>query len=88
MSSERTTPRWYTKKQGMRQNAEVAGIQGIKSVAQSGVTCSAKSQECVGFNCKSGPPFPCELIRVPHDAPNTNMLVDPTWNHYAIIPFK
>ena len=85
--SERTTPRWFSKKQGMRQNAEVAGIQGIKSVVQCGIACSTKPQECVGFNFKPGLPIPCELCRVPQDAPNANMAVDPTWNHYAIVPY-
>ena len=67
----------------MRQSANVTGIQGIKSATHCSIACT---QACVGFNFKPGPLAMCELCRVPHDAPNTEMVVDPAWDHYAIIP--
>ena len=49
--------------------------------------CMEKADACVGFNFKGGPAPMCELCHVPHDAPNTDMEVDPLWDHYAIIPW-
>ena len=78
-------PRWFTRKMGTRQNAAVVDVEGIRSVGQCSVKCVEKAQECVGFNFKRGPVM-CQHSGVPHDAPNTDMLADPTWDHYAILP--
>ena len=78
--------RRFSKQEGVRQNASVAGITDIESVGECSIICISKSQECVGFNFKQGPPIMCELCRVPHDAPNADMVTNPVWDHYAIMP--
>ena len=78
-------PRWFMRKSGTRQNVDVGETVGIRSVVQCAVKCRVMVQECVGFNFNQGPPAMCELCRVPHDAPNTDMVVDSNWDHYAIV---
>ena len=77
-------PRSYMRKNGMRQTVDVLGTVGIRSVVQCAMKCTEEEQECVGFNFNQGPPALCELCRVPHDAPNTDMVADTDWDHYAI----
>ena len=86
MIPERTIPRWFSKQKGIRQNAEVSGTGDIRSVRECSVVCISNAQECVGFNFKQGPPAICELCRVPHDAPNADMMNNITWDHYVIMP--
>ena len=65
----------------------VIGIGGTRSKNECSVRWMEKAGVCVGFNFKRGLAPMCELCHVPHDAPNTDMEVDPVWDHYAIIPW-
>ena len=76
------------KMKGTRQIADTTGIEGIRSVAECSVACNVNAEvQCVGFNFKRGPPIMCEICRVPHDAPTTDMSTEASWNHYAVIPW-
>ena len=72
---------------GRRQNAEVIGIQLIGTKTKCAAYCTQRFYFCVGFNFLPGHPGKCELCRIPYDAPNADMVADPAWNHYAIIPW-
>ena len=78
--------RRFLKHNDSRQHADIFGIQVVRSVDECSIICTAKAQECVGFNMKQQPPIICELCRVPHDAPTSTMVSAGTWDHYAIIP--
>ena len=81
-----TLQRWFLEKSGFRQNSSVVVLEVIRSVAECSIKCIENAEECVGFNFKQGNRM-CELCHVPHDAPNSDMLLDPNWNHYAIMPW-
>ena len=81
------TQRLFKIQSQKRQNAQVTGIENIRTQSECAVSCTQQSQPCVGFNFKRGPPAMCELCSVPHDAPNTAMVPDQLWNHYAIVPW-
>ena len=81
------TRRLFTIQSQKRQNAQVTGIENIRTQSECAVSCTQQSQLCVGFNFKRGPAAMCELCSVPHDAPNTAMVTDQLWNHYAIVPW-
>ena len=83
---ERTIHRLFFKHEDTRQVVDVYEIQVARSVGECSTICTAKARECVGFNLKLGPPIICELSRVPHDAPNADMVVGSAWDHYAIVP--
>ena len=79
--------RRFLKYDDTREDANVYGIQVVKSVGECSFMCTMSTQQCVGFNYNPGPPIMCELSRVPHDAPDAHMVNDPNWDHYAIIPW-
>ena len=70
-----------------RHNVHNLQIDRIRTIGECSVHCIQRSDVCVGFNFHRGPPTICELCRVPHDAPNANMVIAPTWDHYAIVPW-
>ena len=76
--------RRFLKQDGMRQNADVSGIEGIRSVGECSFACLARAQACVGFNFNPGANITCELCRAPYDGPNSDMAANTTWDHYAI----
>ena len=78
--------RTFLKLNGFRQKTGVIGIGGTRSRNECSMRCMEKAEVCLGFNFKGGPALICELCHIPHDAPNTDMEVDPVWDHYAIIP--
>ena len=86
MFPDRTLQRWFRAKLDIRQNADAAAIKGVRLVAECSIKCIENAEECVGFNFKQRTTT-CELCRVPHDVPNSDMLVDTNWNYYAIIPW-
>ena len=85
--SGRTLHRFFNKQPGTRQNAGVISVAGIRSKIECNTQCVHRSDVCMGFNFQRGPPFICEFSRIPHDAPNSNMVIDSQWDHYAIIPW-
>ena len=82
-----TLHRSFNKQPGTRQNASVIGVAGIRSKIECNTQCVHRSDVCMGFNFQRGPPVICEISRIPHDAPNSNMVVDSQWDHYAIVPW-
>ena len=82
-----TLHRSFNKQPGTRQNAGVIRMDGIRSKIRCSTQCVHRSDICTGINFQQGPPVICEFSRNPHDAPNSDMVVDSQWDHYAIIPW-
>ena len=79
--------RRFLKMKGTRENTGSPAIDGIEFEEECSAACTEMAQDCVGFNFKQGPPIMCEICSMPHDAPDSNMLVDTAWDHYAIVPW-
>ena len=87
MFAGQTLQRSFGMQARKRQNADVIRFDYIGTKTKCAAYCIQRFNFCVGFNFRPGHPGRCELCRIPYDAPNADMVADPAWNHYAIIPW-